>query len=78
MSRFRCKETKVVISNVTTWRFLLIIDQKKIEGEKDGELKACDAKSLSGESCKLSKGIVFFYYLLFLKYTVGNDKQASA
>ena len=61
ISSLKCEQIKVVISNVTTLRFLLIIDKKKIEGEKDGELKACDAGSLSGESSKsLSVGIIYF------------------
>ena len=60
MSRFRSEETQIVISNVTTFQFLLIIDKKNLGGERDGKLKSCDAGSLSGESWKLSEGIVYF------------------
>ena len=41
-------------------QYLVIIDRKTFGGEKDGEPKWCDVGSLSGESCKLSKGIVYF------------------
>ena len=39
--------------------FHLIIDKKHFGGEKDGELKSCDAGSLGGESSKLSEGIYY-------------------
>ena len=35
-------------------RFHLIIDKKHFGGEKDGELKSCDAGFVGGESSKLS------------------------
>ena len=41
-------------------RFHLIIDKKHFGGEKNGELKSCDAGSLGGESSKLSEGILYF------------------
>ena len=58
MSRVRCKESKVFIYNEMTLAFCLIIDQKNFAGEKDGELKSCDARSSNGKISKLSEGVV--------------------
>ena len=58
MSRFRCEESKVFISNVITLRFRLIIDKKNFGAGKDGKLKSCDTTSSNGESSKLSEGTV--------------------
>ena len=55
------KKTYIVIWNVTILTFLLIIDTKNFGGEKEVQLKSCDASSFSEESSKLSEGIVFYY-----------------
>ena len=60
MSRVRCEESKVFISNEMTLGFYLIIDQKNLAGEKDGELKSCDAGSSNGKISKLFEGVVNF------------------
>ena len=57
-----------------TLRFLLIIDKKNFGEPRDGELKSCDAGSLSGESCKLSEGIYVLLYASILTVTCERNE----
>lgn len=74
-------EIEVVIWNVITLRFLLIIGKKTFEKEKHGEIKSCDAASLSEESSKLPEGMVYFVIcvstlIMISKITVDKVKKS--